>query len=86
MTKIVLPPGGYSEHKVPKKADTFTFVTDGTCNLKGFKFTKNDGDFNQHSGGEAYDYDGLDIPPTGAEFSYSTDAPIRGNGTGVVKN
>lgn len=87
MTRIVLPCSGYSEHKVSKKADTFTFVTDAKCKLTGFKFNKNAGNFKKHGGGGAYDYDydGLDIPRTGAEFSYST--PLKGsNGTGVIKN
>ena len=81
--------------RVPKVKDTIVFGTSGKCKFIGFDFdgaTYPRGFSNRQptTGGGAtisYDYDGSTvIPDKGYAFSYATDGPALGNGTGVIKN
>lgn len=97
MTKFTLPCNGNSgDHHAPK-AGTVTFDTGGQCKFTAFAFETNNpngyppGFSNRQpktGGGPSisYDYDGTPIPATGYRFDYWTDSPMKGNGTGVIKN
>ena len=86
--------GNGGTHKITKVHDTITFGTSGNCTFISFAFVPVEppqGFSNRQpaSGGGAaisYDYDGSPIPAAGYTFRYSTDAPLLGNGTGVIKN
>jgi len=86
--------GNGGTHTLSKVQNTITFGTSGNCTFKGFQFVPVDppqGFSNRQpaSGGGAtvsYDYDGSAIPSPGYQFSYVTDVPAAGNGTGVIKN
>jgi hypothetical protein len=86
--------GDGGTHSLAKAPDKITFGTSGNCMFVSFKFEGVDpppGFSNRQpaSGGGAtisYDYDGRPIPDPGYVFSYVTDKPVEGNGTGVIKN
>jgi len=93
--RINVPCSGNSgTHAVANIGDKITFGTSGNCTFIGFQFVPVDpppGFSNRSpaSGGGAtvsYDYDGRPIPDPGYSFSYVTDTPAAGNGTGVIKN
>jgi hypothetical protein len=94
-TRINVPCSGNSgTHTVAKVSDKIIFGTSGNCTFISFQFVPVDpppGFANRQpaSGGGAtvsYDYDGRPVPAAGYEFSYVTNTPIAGNGTGVIKN
>jgi hypothetical protein len=86
--------GSSGTHTIANIRDKITFGTSGNCTFIGFQFVPTDppqGFSNRQpaSGGGAtvsYDYDGSPIPSPGYAFSYVTNAPAAGNGTGVIKN
>ena len=86
--------GNSGTHTVSKVRDKITFGTSGNCTFTAFQFVPTDpppgfSGRQPKSGGGAtisYDYDGSPIPGTGYGFSYVTDTPDAGNGTGVIKN
>ena len=83
-----------AEPVLSTKSQSITFGTSGNCHFIAFQFVPNDpppgfSNKQQSDGAGAtvsYDYDGSPIPTNGYSFSYTTDTPAAGNGTGVIKN
>ena len=79
--------------RVDKVKAKLKFGTKGNCKFLNFGFDggtpKEFTDRDPPTGGGdkiSYEYSGKDLPIDGYKFSYSTDAPPLGDGTGVIKN
>ena len=102
MTKKINLPcngnGGINGIGAKNVRDTITFATSGVCTFTSFNFVWSGADpyyppgFSSKNpadgvGSEvSYSYDGTPIPDTGYDFVYSVTTPIRGNGSGTIKN
>ena len=93
MATVHLPCDGHGTYKIKKIKDKITFDTQGKCNFLSFEFDSpapaSFTDRDPKTGGGktiSYQYSGSGIPEDGYPFTYRTDSPMKGNGSGVIKN
>jgi hypothetical protein len=93
MATVNLPCVGTGTYNIKKIKDKVTFGTQGKCNFISFEFDPPapaafTGRDPKTGGGPtiSYQYKGSAIPKGGYAFTYRTDSPVKGNGTGVIKN